>query len=285
MSKPINIVSIDVEDWYHSSLDLFKDSPIQHGGKPEPSVVDNTLQALDLLSRTKNKATFFVLGTVAEHFPDIVKEILSRGHEVATHGYSHRLVYEMKPKELEDDLKISLGHLSKAGCDRVLGYRAPYWSITKRSLWALEILSKLGFKYDSSIFPIKRGLYGIPDATPHPHRVSEDLWEFPPATVRFLGINFPIAGGGYLRLVPYRIVASAIRKSSGRQIRMFYFHPYELDPTDVHLKHKVKSASTFAYWLQQKLGRGSNPNKLKRLLSEFRFTSVKETLSNLEKQE
>jgi len=285
MSKRTNVISIDVEDWYHSSLDLFKDSSVQHGAKPDGSVVDNTLQTLDLLSRTDNKATFFILGTVAEHYPDIVKEILSRGHEAATHGYSHKLVYNMRPEEFEDDLKISLEHLNKAGCNRILGYRAPYWSITRRSLWALKVLEKLGFKYDSSIFPIRRGLYGIPDANPYVHQIAKGFWEFPAATIRMLNMNWPIAGGGYLRMVPYWIIASAIRKSSSRQLGVFYFHPYELDPTDVHLKHNVKSASTFAYWLQQKVGRRSNPDKLKRLLSEFKFTSMKEMLSYLQTDE
>lgn len=280
-----NILTIDVEDWYHSSLDLFKDTNIKHGAKPDESVVPNTLQTLELLAETKNKATFFVLGTVAQHYPDIVKEILNRGHEAATHGYSHKLVYNMRPMEFEDDLKISLEHLSRAGCNQILGYRAPYWSITKHSLWALKVLQKLGLKYDSSIFPIRRGLYGIPDADPNVHQIAEGFWEFPPATVRFLGINLPIAGGGYLRMVPYWITASIIRKSPSRQPRIFYFHPYELDPTDVHLKHKVKSAGTLAYWLQQKVGRGGNPDKLKRLLSEFKFTSIKKTLSNLQPRE
>ena len=276
-----NVITIDVEDWYHSSLDLFKDSPVQHGAKPAPSVVDNTLYTLDLLSKTGNKATFFVLGTVAEHYPDIVKEILNKGHEVATHGYSHKLVYDMRPEEFEDDLKISLEHLNRAGCGRILGYRAPYWSITRRSLWALEILSKLSFKYDSSIFPIKRGLYGIPDAPTHPHKVSEGLWEFPPATIRFLGINLPIAGGGYLRLMPYKLVSRAIRKSISKHVRVFYFHPYELDPQDTRLQHKAKSLVTLLYWAQQKLGRGENPDKLRRLLSDFKFVSFEEVLSKM----
>ncbi len=277
-----NVISIDVEDWYHSSLDLFKDSDVPHGSKPEPSVVNNTLQTLDLLSETGNKATFFILGTVAEHYPNIVKEILSRKHEVATHGYSHKLVYNMKPEEFKDDLKVSLEHLNNAGCGRILGYRAPYWSITKRSLWALDVLSKLGFKYDSSIFPIKRGLYGIPDAPTVPHKLPQGLWEFPPTTIRFPGINIPIAGGGYLRLTPYWIVASAIRKSSSQHVRVFYFHPYELDPTDIKVKHKVRSAGSFAYWLQQIVGRRSNPDKLKKLLSEFTFTSIRQILETLE---
>ena len=133
-------------------------------------------------------------------------------------------------------------------------------------------------KYDSSIFPIRRGLYGIPDAEPSVHKLENGLWEFPPATIRMLGMNWPIAGGGYLRLVPYRIITSAIRKSTKQQIRVFYFHPYELDPTDVHMKHKVKSAGSIAYWLQQIIGRGSNPEKIKRLLSEFKFNSIRDTL-------
>jgi polysaccharide deacetylase family protein (PEP-CTERM system associated) len=277
-----NVISIDVEDWYNSSLDLFKDSLVQHGSKPHPSVVDNTLHTLDLLSKTKNKATFFILGTVAEHFPDIVKEILHRGHEVATHGYSHRLVYNMKSEEFEEDLKISLEHLSKAGCNEIIGYRAPYWSITKKSLWAIDILKKLKFQYDSSIFPIHRGLYGIADAPTTPYKISENFWEFPPATIRFLGINLPIAGGGYLRLMPYGLVSRSIKRSISKFVRVFYFHPYELDPQDVHLQHKPKSLTTLIYWTQQIIGRDKNPDKLKRLLKEFKFTSFKEILSNKE---
>ena len=155
-----NIITIDVEDWYNSSLDLFKDTNVEHGAKPDASVVDNTLCTLKLLAETKNKATFFILGTVAEYYPDLVKEILIQGHEVATHGYAHNLVYKLSPQEFEDDLRKSLDYLAKAECSQILGYRAPYWSITKKSLWALEVLQKLGLKYDSSIFPIKRGLYG-----------------------------------------------------------------------------------------------------------------------------
>ena len=141
----VNVITIDVEDWYHSSLDIFKDSDVKHGSRPDESVVDNTLKTLQLLSETNNKATFFVLGTVAEHYPDIVKEILNQGHEVATHGYSHQLVYNMTPQSFEDDLKISFDHLEKASCSEILGYRAPYWSITKKSLWALEVLKNAGY--------------------------------------------------------------------------------------------------------------------------------------------
>lgn len=276
------MMTIDVEDWYHSSLDLFKDSSVAHGGKPDSSVVDNVLKTLDLLSKTNNTATFFILGTVAQHYPDVVKEIVNQKHEVATHGYHHRLVYDLTADEFRADIELSFEHLSAAGCPAVLGYRAPYWSITKHSLWALDVLREMGFKYDSSIFPIRRGLYGIPDANPHVHECENGLWEFPPATVRMLGMNWPIAGGGYLRMAPYRIVASAIRRSTGREPRVFYFHPYELDPTDVHLKHKVRSAGTLAYWVQQIVGRRSSPEKLERLLSEFNFTSISCVLEQLQ---
>lgn len=281
MSKITDVISIDVEDWYHSSLDIFKDKVVKHGCKPDVSVVGNTLNTLDLLSKTGNRATFFVLGTVAQHYPDIVKEIIKQGHEVATHGYYHKLIYNMTPTEFEDDIKISLDYLSKAGCNQILGYRAPYWSITKRSLWALDILKKLGFKYDSSVFPIRRGLYGIADAPRFPYKILNDLWESPPATIRFCGVNLPIAGGGYLRLMPYKLVCSAIKRSISKFIRVFYFHPYELDPKDTQLQHETKSLRTLAYWIQQIIGRGGNPEKIKKLLKEFRFVSFKENLSML----
>lgn len=280
-----NIMTIDVEDWYNSSLDIFKDSDVEHGAKPDASVIGNTLKTLELLDQTQSKATFFVLGTVAEHYPDLVKEILGKGHEVASHGYSHQLVYNMSAQAFEDDLKISLNHLAKAGCSDIRGYRAPYWSITKKSLWALEILQKLGFEYDSSIFPIRRGLYGIADANPSVHQISENFWEFPPATIRMFGMNWPIAGGGYLRLVPYWIIASAIRRTDKDKMRIFYCHPYELDPTDVELKHDIKTARSLAYFIQQKLGRQSNPEKLERLMTEYDFTSIKNKLAQLRNEQ
>jgi len=284
LSHTKNIISIDVEDWYHSSLDLFKDSDIKHGARPDYSVISNTIKTLELLEKTQNHGTFFVLGTVAEHYPDLVKEILNKGHEVATHGYCHQLVYNMSQENFETDLKLSIEFLTNAGCNTIEGYRAPYWSITKSSLWALDSLKKMGLNYDSSIFPIRRGLYGIPDANPNVHRILKDLWEFPPTTIRLFGVNWPIAGGGYLRLVPYQIISSAIRKSSGQNIRVFYLHPYELDPTDINLKHKGKTVSTYVHWLQQRIGRKSNPCKLNRLLSDFKFTTINKTLSTLRQE-
>lgn len=283
-NKNVNIMTIDVEDWYNSSVDLFSNEDVKHGQRPDPSVVNNTLNTLDLLSQTHNTVTFFVLGTVAEYYPELIKEMLNRGHEVATHGYAHELVYNLTPDAFRKDLDLALGFLSDAGATEILGYRAPYWSITKKSLWAIDILQDHGMKYDSSIFPIHRGLYGIPDAPRFPYRRGK-LWEFPPTTIRLFGVNFPIAGGGYLRLTPYWLIEKAIQKTSQQQHRVFYFHPYELDPEDVKVKHEIRSVKSLGYYLQQKAGRKSNPDKLKKLLKEHSFVSIKEVLSEIDIKE
>lgn len=276
--QPIaHILTIDVEDWYQSSLEIFDGSP--SAARSDPSVVTNTLQCLELLRETKNQATFFVLGSVAEDFPDLVKEILREGHEVGSHGYGHELVYKMSRQAFEEDLKRSLEALHRAGASEILGYRAPYWSITKKSLWALEVLERCGFVYDSSVFPIRRRLYGIPDAPTVPHKISAGLWEFPPATVPILAQNFPVAGGGYLRLLPYGFISGAIRRMNGPGV--FYFHPYELDPSDLKLRHQTNSLKNILTRAGQVLGRSNNPQKIKRLLSEHRFTTMEEAFHGL----
>ena len=280
MAKFKNIMSIDVEDWYNSSLDLFGDSNVIHGQKPDESVVSNTLLSLDLLDQHSNKGTFFVLGTVAEHYPDLVTEIIHRGHEVASHGYAHQLVYNLTPEDFATDVKISLDHLSRAGCAKVKGYRAPYWSITKKSLWALDILRDLGFEYDSSIYPIHRSLYGISDANPDPHRLPNGMMEFPPATIRLPGFNFPIAGGGYLRILPSWLLGRLVTRSVNAGSKVFYFHPYELDSSDVKIQHEITSLRSLFYVFQQKLGRKGNYNKVANLIAEYDFTSFENILDS-----
>jgi polysaccharide deacetylase family protein (PEP-CTERM system associated) len=165
----VNVLTVDVEDWYTSSLDVLPGAQAEHGQKPDESVVANTLSLLHLLSTHGHRATFFILGTVAEHYPEVVQAIAEGGHEVALHGYSHRLVYEMSPEEFRCDLAKGRELVEAAGAVGPFGYRAPYWSITKKSLWALEVLRAEGIRYDASIFPIGRQLYGIPDAPTGPH--------------------------------------------------------------------------------------------------------------------
>ena len=275
MSAPF-ILTVDVEDWFTSSVDLFSEAAAagQHGRKPDESVLRNTLRCLELFAQNGSKATFFILTTVAEAYPDLIREIGRQGHEVGIHAYRHRLVYNLTPQEFEDDLKRSLEILHGVGVKNICGFRAPYWSITKKSLWALEILQRHGLKYDASIFPIYRELYGIPDAPTAPHEIRPGFWEFPPATARWLGMNLPIAGGGYLRMLPFALLKPMIRRAARNDALVFYLHPYELDPTDAHLPTKLTSLKSRLYYWQQMIGRRGNPAKIEKLLQLAQFQSI-----------
>ncbi len=280
-----NILTIDVEDWYTSTIDLFREREAKHGMPPDGSVVTNTRRALRLLARHGHTATFFVLGTVAEHYPDLVREIGDAGHEVAAHGYLHKLVYRMSPAEFEEDVTRCQELIDATGCSGPYGYRAPYWSITKRSLWAIDVLKRCGIAYDSSIFPIARRLYGMPKAPRRPHRMGQGLsgqpfWEIPPSTVRLLGLNIPIAGGGYLRTLPYPLVRWAVRALNRRGERaVIYFHPYELDACAVELRHKAQTVGTRVVRATQRVGLAATAAKLERLLTDFSFGSVTSALA------
>lgn len=267
------IMTVDVEDWYTSSIDLFAEANGDHGRAPDASVLSNTRRCLELFARNDSKATFFILTTVAEAYPELIREIEREGHEIGVHGYQHRLVYRLTPSEFEQDLKKSLTILRSIGVNHIRGFRAPYWSITKKSLWALDILRRNGFTYDSSIFPIYRKLYGIPNAPSTPYEVIPGLMEYPPATCRFCGVNIPIAGGGYLRTLPYRLLKPMIRRAGRSAGLVFYVHPYELDPNDVHGISSPKRLKTRFYLFQQKLGRNGNPQKIEKLLATTRFHS------------
>lgn len=268
------IMTVDVEDWYTSSLDLFPEAEADHGGPPDASVLANTRRCLELLARNNSKATFFILTTVAEAYPELIREIEREGHEIGVHGYQHRLIYRLTPAEFEQDLRKSIAILRKIGVRQICGFRAPYWSITKKSFWALDILKNNGFKYDSSIFPIRRRLYGIPDAPTQPYEVIPGLMEYPPATCRLCGLNIPIAGGGYLRIFPYALLKSIIRRAARRFRLVFYLHPYELDPADVRGMGSPRGLKSRVYLAQQMLGRKKNPRKLEALLASARFESL-----------
>lgn len=271
----INILQIDVEDWY-CELD------IEDWKFHEDRVVAATGTVLDILKEANTFATFFVLGYVAEHYPELVMRIKDEGHEVATHGYAHKLISRQKPRQFEEDLLKSIKILEKitGSQRRILGYRAPWFSITEETSWAIDILKQTGLRYDSSIFPVKTNLYGVPQASLFPYRISSsniksddpntDFLEIPLSVYRVPGGShkIPIAGGFYLRFFPYPFIKYALRKiNKQNQAAVCYLHPWDLDPE----QPKIPSISWHHYWRLS-----STENKFRQLLRDFKFTSVRE---------
>ena len=230
---------------------------------------------LQILKNTNTKATFFVLVHVAESHPELVLEIHHNGHEIASHGYNHRFVYQQSPEDFEADVSRSINLLSSIIGQPILGYRAPYFSITKKSLWAFPILQKLGLKYDSSIFPVHNHRYGIPDASRLPYKTSEGLLELPLATFPVGKMNVPYAGGVYFRFFPYRVFSQMLHQlNKVNEFGVFYLHPWELDyqqPRNLNGKTIPFTLKFRHYWKLDKTA-----EKLSRLLNDFRFGSVEE---------
>jgi polysaccharide deacetylase family protein (PEP-CTERM system associated) len=206
--------------------------------------VSNTERLLDLFDEHAVRGTFFVLGWVAERYPSLVPSIAARGHELASHGYAHRLVYDQTPDSFRDDVRRSKAIIEEQSGHRVNGYRAPSFSVTEQSLWALDVLLEEGYRYDASIFPIRHDRYGIPDAPRWPHamaRAGGSLFEVPGSTVRVGGANLPVAGGGYFRILPYAWTRWGMRRLNQveGQPAVFYLHPWEIDPEQPRLPASV----------------------------------------------
>ena len=241
-----HILSVDVEDYFQ--VEAFAGSVARDSWNQWPSrVVANTQRVLDLFDEHNAKATFFFVGWVAGRFPHLAREVQSRGHELACHSYWHRTVYSLSRDEFRTDTRLAKRIIEDAAGVEVRGYRAPSWSITKSCLWALDILAEEGFIYDSSIYPIHHDLYGVPGAKrfqyTHVCGNGLELREFPPATLRFAGTNFPVAGGGYLRIFPSVFTEHAFRtfeKHYGEPV-IVYLHPWELDPEQPRIHGPLKS--------------------------------------------
>jgi polysaccharide deacetylase family protein (PEP-CTERM system associated) len=275
-----NALTIDVEDYFHVSAlasSIHRDSWTSQ----ESRVVGSTQRLLDLFEKFDVRATFFVLGWVAERHPQLVKDISARGHEIACHGYSHELVYEQSPERFRDETIRSKSLLEDIIGAEVLGYRAASYSIVRKSLWALDTLVDLGFAYDSSIFPVRHDRYGIPDAQRVPHRIStpgkQSIVEWPLSTARALGLKIPVSGGGYFRLLPYWVTRWGLKSINEREQRpfIFYLHPWEVDPEQPRVS---------ASWLSR-LRHYTNlercEERLRRLLGEFRFSTARDGLAQL----
>ncbi len=269
-NKIKNALSIDVEDWYQGILQIKQEG----WPKYENRIKQGLDKILRILDTYKTKATFFILGYLAEKQPDVINKISCAGHEIASHGYWHKLIYNQTPQEFREDVARSKDAIESITKKKVRGYRAPFFSITKDSLWALEILNDLGFDYDSSIFPVKNFLYGIPDADGSIHKISDtDITEFPLSVLKINGFRFPVCGGFYLRSLPYLISSCGIRSfnRSGQPV-VVYLHPWELDIDKPKIPMGLKWKIIHEYNI------ATMENKLKLLVRDFYFTSIEEVL-------
>jgi len=274
-----NVLTIDVEDYFHVAA-LAKSVKPEDWDAISPRVSGNIHQLLDLFDEKNVKATHFVLGWVAERYPDLVREIDNRGHEIASHGYSHQLVYTQSPNQFEKETRDSKNLLEDIVGKPVQGYRAASYSITRKSLWALDVLVDLGFKYDSSIFPVAHDRYGITGSPEFPHVLEtpakKRLVEYPLSTYRLLGQTIPVAGGGYFRLYPYwlsRFFFRSINKSSAPFV--FYFHPWEIDPDQPRVEASLISKFRHYNNLDKTQQRLSN------LFVDFGFTTMHAKLDEM----
>jgi polysaccharide deacetylase family protein (PEP-CTERM system associated) len=273
-----NALTIDIEEWFHVSL-FRKKIRREEWESLKSTVVANTCRVLNILAEKRVKATFFVLGWVAERYPEIVIAIQEYGHEIGSHTYSHQIIYEQSRQEFAADVKRSIRILEDLTREPVDSFRAPSYSITRSSLWAWEALADLGIKYDSSIFPVKHDLYGIPDAPRFPFYINlkdrPPLVEVPLSAIQIGGKNIPMAGGGYLRLYPLWFIRNSIKRinQEGRPA-IIYLHPWELDPDLPRIKIGLFKA------LRHYGNLGLTEERLCRLLEEFSFGPLSEALNS-----
>jgi len=322
----LNILTIDLEDYFqvHAFSDVIK---FDDWDKFECRIERNTDRLLKILDdvaqnltfKTQNsklndsvpspqhslKATFFVLGWIAERYPGLVRRIQKEGHEIACHGYAHKLIYTQSKEEFRQDIRKSKAILEDITGSEVIGYRAPSYSITNKSQWAFEVLVEEGFKYDSSIFPIRHDFYGMPDARRFPFVISlngnqnvevlilnyefnktlnsklnipnsQFIIEFPISTVKVFGQNVPISGGGYFRLLPYSIIRRALGSINGKEQKpfIFYIHPWELDFEQPRIK-EVRLRSRFRHYVNL----NKTESRFRKLLEDFQFSAIRQLLT------
>lgn len=304
----LNALTIDVEDYFQVS-NFSKFIRFSDWDNYECRVEKNTESILDILNHFNVKATFFILGWIAERYPGLIKTIWGEGHEIASHGYAHRSIWDQTATEFGQDVRISKQILEDIIGERIIGYRAPSYSITQNSNWIFKILIDEGFKYDSSVFPVRHYRYGSSNTPRFPYIITVDgpkrqslqplvihnssfviqpsypidssngfIIEFPITTLKVLSENLPIAGGGYFRLFPYQITKWALKKINQKEQRpfVFYIHPWELDQDQPRLK-KAPIISRFRHYVHL----GKTELKLKRLLEDFKFSTVKSVLGHL----
>jgi polysaccharide deacetylase family protein (PEP-CTERM system associated) len=280
--KIVNAFTVDLEDWFQG---LTSTNPHPEAWATyEARLEGSTARLLALLDKHDVKATFFVLGHVADQYPDLIRQLDAAGHEIGVHGYWHQMVHRLTPERFAAELDRALEVLTPLVRQPPIGHRAPYFSINGQCLWALDVLRDRGFRYDSSFFPTRNMLYGYPEAPRFPCRVGNEgsshrgdggdmLVEFPVSTARWLGINWPIGGGFYVRALPYGIIRSGIRQlHRQQQAAILYMHPWELD-TEQHYD-KVTLRERVTHYS----GRRRLNQKLERLFGEFAFLTLRDLL-------
>jgi polysaccharide deacetylase family protein (PEP-CTERM system associated) len=277
MNSPVvNALSVDVEEYYHATV--FQEAVNGATAGLESRVEASTERVLALLAGHSVKATFFVLGEVGAAHPGIVRKIAREGHEVACHGYDHTLVSRRSPDEFRAEIRQAKAVLEDVGGQPVIGYRAPSFSIGAAQRWAYAILAEEGFRYDSSVYPVLHDRYGDRAAPRFPYEIwrngSERLIEFPVGTVRLLGVNLPVGGGGYFRLLPGSLIEAGIRRvnTADRKPVMFYFHPWELD------HEQPRPSMAWHRRFRHYVGQRGHEAKLARLLRTTPFAAVREVL-------
>jgi polysaccharide deacetylase family protein (PEP-CTERM system associated) len=280
-----NALTIDLEDW--RQLVGWK-----MAGKfihPDGAVLDELDALLRLLSERGTRVTFFVLANVAQAYPNVIRSIAEAGHEIASHGWSHCRVYLQSPRTFRAETRQAKDLLEQIVQESVVGYRAAEFSITAASWWALEVLGELGFKYDSSVYPVSAKRYGVPGFPPFPSTVTirpgTVVEEIPPSTLEWKGRRWPIGGGTTLALLPYRVLEAGIRAlNSQHQPAVLYFHPYEFSPRQLKLPVAIATPSNLAIALRHSLphnfARKRIPHRVRRLLSDFRFGPTKEVIND-----
>lgn len=276
IGEPVNALTVDVEDYFQ--VEAFSDVVRREDwSKWESRVERNTYRLLNLLAQRDVRSTFFILGWVAENYPQMVRRIADAGHEIACHSYHHQLIHTQSREEFRADLRRAKFLLEDITGHEVIGYRAPTYSITQETLWALNVLVEEGFRYDSSIFPIYHDRYGIPEAERFIHTIqcqAGEIVEFPPSTVRAGGLNLPMTGGGYFRLLPYAMFRWGLRRINQveNQPAIFMVHTWEVDPDQ-----PVIAGKRLNVWRHRNNLSRTEP-RLKKLLEEFRFAPLRDVL-------
>ena len=287
-----NILSIDLEEWYQLTYRYFCGQSIP----PRDSIFREVDYLLDLLQRHGARATFFALGILVESLPELVRRIAAAGHEIGSHGYAHLQIFRLTRERFQEDTRRAKQVVEDALGGPVRGYRAAYFSIDRSSLWALEVLAENGFQYDSSIFPVRHRRYGIADFDRRSmHYLLPNglkITEVPLATLPVAGANVPVAGGGYVRVMPYWLLRRAVRKLNAAGAPLVtYFHPYEFDDERLDILRVFRPAGAAAALrarfvnFEQNLRRPSMRSKLERLVRDFRFTTFADYLKEADLSE